>query len=339
MDLFAFTRQLIDIPSVSGDEMAVARFLAGYLERAGYQTELQEVEENRANLIAAHATEAPRVVLSTHLDTVPPHIASAEDGEYIYGRGACDAKGIIAAQVAAAEQLRAAGVNDVGLLFTVDEEQASVGARVANRHRLAPLCQFLINGEPTDNLLATGSKGSLRARVKTTGRAAHSAYPEHGESAIEKLLDVLRDVRDYRWPRDEFFGETTVNVGTIAGGTRSNIIPAEAEAVLHIRLTAPSREVKDALERIAGARAEVEYLSVSEPVRMLAVEDFEQTVVRFTTDITYLNAWGRPLLIGPGSILDAHTAHERVAKRELERAVELYVRLVRRLRETEGEGR
>lgn len=331
MDLFAFTRQLIDIPSVSGDELAVARFLAEYLGTMGYQTELQEVEENRANVIAA-GERSPRVVLSTHLDTVPPHIAASEDDEYIYGRGACDAKGIIAAQIFAAERLRAEGINDVGLLFTVDEEQASLGARAANRHRLARLCQFLINGEPTDNLLATGSKGSLRVSVKTTGRAAHSAYPEHGESAIEKLLDVLREVRDYDWPRDEFFGETTVNVGTIAGGTRSNVVPAEAEAVLHIRLTAPSEVVKEALERIAAGRAEVEYLSVSEPVRMLAVEDFEQTVVRFTTDITYLDDWGRPLLIGPGSILDAHTAHERVSKRELERAVELYVRLVRRLR-------
>ena len=338
MDLFAFTRQLIDIPSVSGDEMAVARFLAEYLERAGFRVELQEVEENRANLIAAPATETPRVVLSTHLDTVPPHIASAEDGEYIYGRGACDAKGIIAAQVAAVRQLRAEGVNDVGLLFTVDEEQASLGARSANWHRLARSCQFLINGEPTDNLLATGSKGSLRASVRAAGRAAHSAYPEHGESAIEKLLDVLRDVRDYPWPRDEVFGETTVNVGTIAGGTRSNVVPAEAEAVLHVRLTTPSEVVEDALERIAAGRAEVEYLSVSEPVHTLAVEDFEQCIVRFTTDITYLSAWGRPLLIGPGSILDAHTAHERVAKRELERAVELYVRLVWRLREAEGEG-
>ncbi|HWS99636.1 MAG TPA: M20/M25/M40 family metallo-hydrolase [Pyrinomonadaceae bacterium] len=337
MDLFAFTRQLIDIPSVSGDEIMVARFLAEYLGRAGFRTELQEVEENRANLIAA-GEGPPRVVLSTHLDTVPPHVSSGEDGEYIYGRGACDAKGIIAAQVSAAERLRAEGINDVGLLFTVDEEQASLGARAANRHGLARSCRFLINGEPTDNLLATGSKGSLRARLKATGRAAHSAYPEHGESAIEKLLDVLRDVRGYDWPRDEFFGETTINVGTIAGGTRSNVVPEEAEAVLHVRLTTPSEIVKDALERIAAGRAEVEYLSVSEPVRMLAVEDFEQCVVRFTTDITYLDDWGRPLLIGPGSILDAHTAHERIAKRELERAVELYVRLVRRLRGAEGEG-
>ena len=330
MKLFAFTRQLIDIPSVSGDEGVVARFLAEYLETAGFHAELQEFEENRANVVAWGGAP-PRVVLSTHLDTVPPHIAAGEDGEYVYGRGACDAKGIIAAQVEAAARLRAEGVEDVGLLFTVDEEQASLGARAANQHRLAGSCQFLINGEPTDNLLATGSKGSLRARVKTRGRAAHSAYPEQGESAIEKLLDVLADVRRHVWPNDEFFGETTVNVGTIAGGTRSNVIPAEAEALLHVRLTTPSAAVKDALERVAAGRARVEYLSVSEPVRMLAVEGFEQTVVRFTTDISYLDNWGRPLLLGPGSILDAHTPHERVPKQELERAVELYVQLVRRL--------
>jgi acetylornithine deacetylase len=332
MNLFAFTRELIDIPSVSGDEMAVARFLAEYLERSGFRAELQEVEGERANVVAWGAAP-PRVVLSTHLDTVPPHIAAGEDGDYIYGRGACDAKGIIAAQVAAALRLRDEGVREVGLLFTVDEEQASLGARAANGHRLAAACQFLINGEPTDNLLATGSKGSLRARVKAAGRAAHSAYPERGESAIEKLLDVLADVRGYGWPRDEFFGETTVNIGTIAGGTLSNVVPAEAEAVLHVRLTTPSGVIKDALERIAAGRAEVEYLSVSEPVRMLAVEDFEQSVVRFTTDIPYLENWGRPLLIGPGSILDAHTPHERVSKRELERAAELYVKLARRLLE------
>jgi acetylornithine deacetylase len=332
MDLFAFTRRLIDIPSVSGDETAVARFLAEYLETCGFRAELQEVEENRANVIAWTGAP-PRVVLSTHLDTVPPHVAAGEDNDFIHGRGACDAKGIIAAQVAAAVRLRAEGVEDVGLLFTVDEEQASLGARAANQHRLAKSCQFLINGEPTDNLLATGSKGSLRARVRTTGRAAHSAYPERGESAIEKLLDVLADLREHAWPRDEFFGETTVNVGTIAGGTRSNVIPAEAEAVLHVRLTTPSEVIKAALERVASGRAEVEYLSVSEPVRMLAVEGFEQCVVRFTTDISYLDNWGRPLLLGPGSILDAHTPHERVSKRELERAVGLYMKLVRRLRE------
>jgi acetylornithine deacetylase len=330
MDLFAFTRRLVDLPSVSGDEGALARFVASQLEDAGFRVESQEVEPGRPNIIAT-AGGPPRVVLSTHLDTVAPHIASSEDEEYIYGRGSCDAKGIIAAQFAAARQLREEGVEELGLLFTVDEELGSLGARAANLHTLSASCRYLINGEPTDNLLAVGSKGSLRLRLRARGRAAHSAYPEHGESAIEKLLDVLGELRANAWPREEFFGETTCNIGTIAGGTRSNVIPAEAEADLHVRLTTPAAEIREIIERIAGRRAEVEILSASEPVRMLAVEGFEQTVVRFTTDIAYLPNWGEPLLLGPGSILDAHTAGERISKRELQRSVEIYARLVRTL--------
>ncbi|PYS91366.1 MAG: peptidase dimerization protein [Acidobacteria bacterium] len=330
MNLIAFTRQLIDIPSVSGDEAVVARALAAHLEALGFRVKLQTVAGERANVIATTAAR-PRVVLSTHLDTVPPHIAASEDDEYIYGRGACDAKGIIAAQVAAAERLRAEGVEEIGLVFTVDEEQGSTGARAANEHPLARECEYLINGEPTDNLLAAGSKGSLRVRLKTTGRAAHSAYPEQGESAIEKLLAVLAEIRAHDWPRDEFFGETTCNIGTIDGGAGANIIPAAAEAVLQLRLVTDAARIKRELERIADGRAQIEWLSVSAPVRLHAVTGFEQCVVRFTTDIPYLSNWGAPLLIGPGSILDAHTAHERVSKRELERAVKLYVRLVRAL--------
>lgn len=327
MDLIKLTRQLIDIPSVSGDEAQVARFLATHLEGLGYRVEMQEVATNRANLMAT-TNAPPRVVLSTHLDTVPPFIASSEDAEYVYGRGACDAKGIIAAQIAAAEQLRAQGIEEIGLLFAVDEELASLGARAANEHALASRCRYLINGEPTDNLLATGSKGSLRVKVKAEGHAAHSAYPEKGESAIEKLLDVLAKIREIKWPVDSFLGETTCNIGVINGGTRSNVIPAEAEAQLHLRLTKESKVVRELLSHaVDGSGAQTEMLSVSEPVRMLGVEGFAQTVVRFTTDIPYLTNWGTPLLLGPGSIFDAHTAHERISKRELTEAVERYVRL------------
>lgn len=330
MNLYELTRRLIDIPSVSGAEGEVGRFLAEHLEAAGYRVELQEVERGRANLLAT--TDAPpRLVFSTHLDTVPPFIASSEDEEFIRGRGACDAKGIIAAQVTAAERLRAAGCDHLGLLFTVDEELGSLGARAANEHRLARECRYLVNGEPTENKLAVGSKGSLRVRLSAGGRAAHSAYPEQGESAIEKLLDVLEVLRGTAWPRDEFFGDTTCNIGTLAGGTRPNVIPEEAHAELQIRLVKPSQSVKAILEDAAAGRARVEYLSVAEPVRMHAVEGFEHEVVRFTTDIPYLSGWGRPLLLGPGSILDAHTKHERIRKSELDEAVELYTRLARTL--------
>ncbi|HKC65377.1 MAG TPA: M20/M25/M40 family metallo-hydrolase [Pyrinomonadaceae bacterium] len=331
MDLFELTRTLIDIPSVSGEEEMVGRFPSDYLQSLGFIVERQQIAPTRANIIATMGAHLPRVMLSTHMDTVPPHIPSGEDEDFITGRGSCDAKGIIAAQVFAARRLIEEGVEDVGLLFTVDEEQASLGAHALNAHPLARSCRYLINGEPTDNLLAVGSKGSLRIRVHTEGRAAHSAYPERGESAIEKLLDVLADVRACRWPVEDFFGATTCNIGVIAGGTRTNVVPASAQADLHFRLVTDSGVVKSMLETIVRERGVVEYLSVSEPVRMLALEGFEQCVVRFTTDITYLSNWGTPLLLGPGSIFDAHTESERVSKRELKKAVELYVRMVRAL--------
>lgn len=330
MNLIELTRRLIDTPSPTGDEHGVSAFLFSYLEGLGYSVERQEVEEGRANLIAT-LEEPARVVLSTHMDCVPPHIASAEDEEYVYGRGACDAKGIIAAQVMAAERLRAEGTTSIGLLFTVDEEMGSLGARAANNHARARDCRYLVNGEPTDNMLATGSKGSLRLIIRTRGRAAHSAYPEHGESAIEKLLDVLVSLRAASWPTDDFLGETTCNIGVVGGGTRPNVIPAEARAELQIRLVTDAAVVKEVIERAADNRAEVEYLSTAAPVHMLHLEGFEQCVVRFTTDIPHLTKWGVPLLIGPGSILLAHTKEERIAKSELARAVELYTELVRAL--------
>jgi acetylornithine deacetylase len=330
MDLFELTRKLIDIPSVTGDEKAVGEFLSSHLESLGYKVERQEVEKDRFNVIATTGA-LPHVVLSTHMDTVPPHIESSENEELIFGRGACDAKGIIAAQINAAERLRAEGVNEVGLLFTVDEEAGSEGARVANASLVADQCEYLINGEPTDNKLASATKGSLRLTLKTKGRAAHSAYPEQGASAVDKLLDVLQDIRQCQWPDDALLGETTCNIGVISGGTRANVIPAEASAVLQLRLVSNADVVKSIMENIIAGRAEVEYLSVHDPVDLFTVAGFEQCVVRFTTDIPYLSRWGKPLLLGPGSILKAHTDGECVSKQELSEAVTLYVELMRSL--------
>ena len=330
MKLFELTRELVDIPSLTGEEMAVGQFLSSYLDGLGYRVERQEVARERFNVIAT-TEEAPRIVFSTHMDTVPPFITSSEDEEFIYGRGACDAKGIVAAQIFAAERLRAEGVNDIGILFTVDEELSSVGAQAANNHPLARECRFLINGEPTDNRLATGTKGSVRAFITTEGRAAHSAYPEAGESAIEKLLDILQDIRAHEWPEDSFFGTTTSNIGVLAGGTRPNVIADKARAELQIRLGIDIEQVKSVLDAAVDGRGRLEYASAHNPVRLYSVPGFEQYVVRFTTDIPYLSNWGKALLLGPGSILDAHTDHERIAKSELERAVDLYVDLAKKL--------
>jgi acetylornithine deacetylase len=330
MNVFELTRELIDIPSVTGEELAVGQYLSDYLERLGYRVEKQGMGSERFNVLAT--TEAtPRIVFSTHMDTVPPFIAATEDDEFIYGRGSCDAKGIIAAQIFAAEQLRRSGVNDVGLLFTVDEELSSHGAQAANKHPLARECQFLINGEPTDSRLATGTKGSVRVFITTEGRAAHSAYPEAGESAIEKLLDILQDIRSCHWPEDSFFGTTTCNIGVLSGGTRPNVIPDHARAELQIRLGIDIEHVKRVLEDAVGTRGRLEYASAHNPVRVVCVPGFDECVVRFTTDIPYLSQWGKPLLLGPGSILDAHTDHEKISKRELEDAIDLYVRLATKL--------
>jgi acetylornithine deacetylase len=281
--------------------------------------------------VIATQAEPPRIVFSTHMDTVPPFIESREDEEFVYGRGSCDAKGIIAAQIVAAERLRAEDVNDVGLLFTVDEELSSIGAQAANKHVVASKCQFLINGEPTDNRLATGTKGSVRVIITTDGRAAHSAYPEAGESAIEKLLDILQEIRACAWPEDSFFGTTTCNIGVLGGGTRPNVIADKARAELQIRLGIDIEHVKTVLEDAVRGRGQLEYASAHNPVRLFAVPGFDQCVVRFTTDVPYLSNWGQPLLIGPGSILDAHTDHERISKDELHTAVQLYVDLVKKL--------
>ena len=330
MNVVELTRRLIDIPSISGEEFGVGEFLQSHLEGLGLSVVRQEVSTDRFNVFA-RTDRTPRVVLSTHMDTVPPFIPSREDDENIYGRGACDAKGMIAAQIEAAQRLRASGVSEVGLLFTVDEEQSSLGAQAANRVILDTSPEFLINGEPTDNKLANATKGSLRFKLLANGRAAHSAYPEQGESAIEKLLDVLQDIRECRWPGDDVLGETTCNIGVISGGSRPNVVAETAEAVLQMRLVTDPAPIEETLRKTIAGRVGIEFLSAHEPVWLQTIDGFEQCVVRFTTDIPYLSNWGTPLLLGPGSILNAHTDHEFVSKRELNEAVELYVSLTRAL--------
>jgi acetylornithine deacetylase len=330
LNVSELTIKLMNIPSISGEEKAIGDFLADFLTNLGWAVELQTVSEHQNNVIA-YLNDTPRVFLSTHLDTVPPYIAPTEDDTKIYGRGACDAKGIIASQIVAAESLRKQGISEIGLLYTVDEEQGSSGAKSANLHPIAQKCEFLINGEPTDNDLAIGSKGSLRMIIRTKGKAAHSAYPEMGDSAIEKLLDILAAVREAELPNDAFFGETTLNIGLINGGLATNVIPPNAEAGLHIRMVTPLEPVQKIIEKAVAERGEVEIMSCSLPVKMLEVEGFRQKVVRFTTDIPHLPNWGIPLLLGAGSILVAHTKDEFVKKEDLEESVKLYENLVKKL--------
>jgi acetylornithine deacetylase len=328
MHVFELTRRLIEIPSISGDEKAVAEFLADYLSSIGFAVELQEAEAQRPNVYARRGD--PAVVMSSHTDTVPPYVEFREDGDAIYGRGACDAKGLIAAMVKAAERLVESQVSDFGLLFVVGEEAGSIGARAANL--ISNRSRFLINGEPTESKLALGSKGALRARLRTTGRAAHSAYPQLGESAIDKLLDILADLRRMDLPQDSTLGPSTLNIGLINGGVATNVIAPEAEAELLFRIVTDADTVRRKFEATVNGRAAVEYSFACDAVMMEPLAGFETDVVAFTTDIPLLTNWGRPLLFGPGSILDAHTAGERILKSELQEAIDVYARMVSELK-------
>ncbi|MBI3654354.1 MAG: M20/M25/M40 family metallo-hydrolase [Acidobacteria bacterium] len=327
MDALELTRELIRIESISGNEAALVKYLAAYLERLGLVVELQEAEANRPNLYARRGE--PVVVLSTHTDTVPPYVELREDDDYIYGRGACDTKGLMAAMLKAAEKLIAENVNDFGVLLLVGEENGSIGASVANA--IPNACKYLINGEPTESKLVLGSKGTLRAILRASGRAAHSAYPHMGESAIEKLLDVLTDVRQMPLPRDETLGATTLNIGLISGGIAPNVIPPAAQAEILLRVVSDTATLKKILEATVAGRVGIEYGFQCEPVFMEKLEGYETDVVAFTTDIPALTNWGKPLLYGPGSILDAHTAGEKIRKRDLLDATEVYAAMVRQL--------
>lgn len=330
------TRRLVDIESTTYHEGAVGAYLVELLNGIGLAVDRMPVPQDpesratgeRFNVYACRRGVSPVVVLSTHMDTVPPFYASAEDEEYIYGRGACDAKGIMAAQIAAAERLAAEGV-DVGLLFLVGEERDSAGAKVAN---LQPRgSRFLINGEPTDNRLALASKGALRGHVRAKGRMAHSAYPELGESATHKLVHALEKVLQVALPVTEDVGPSTLNIGLVEGGRAPNVIADSAEAQVLVRLVGPSEETRRALEQAVEGLAEIDFTLEIPFVRLRRMQGMQTMVASFTTDIPALTQWGEPLLLGPGSIHVAHTPHEKLAKRELLEAIGLYATLVRRL--------
>ncbi len=332
MDVFSLTRALIDIESITGNEERVGDYLASLLSdlacRHGGRVEKIQVEPHRDNVLAIFGH--PTVTLSTHLDTVPPFFPAGEDDTFIHGRGACDVKGIIASMLCAAEALLDQGVRNFALLFVVGEERNSAGAYAAAQDPRGS--RFLINGEPTENKLALGSKGALRYELKASGRMAHSAYPELGDSAIDKLLDVLQRIRAIELPTDPVLGPCTLNIGLLSGGRAPNVVPDSAEAALMFRLVADPDPLRAAVQQAAALLADpVEILCIP-ALRLGALEGFDTTVVAYTTDIpAFGGAWGRPFLLGPGTIHVAHTSQERVPKAQLLEAVAIYQAMVKRL--------
>jgi acetylornithine deacetylase len=332
MNVFKLTRALVDIESITSHEKNVGDFLFAHLSalasRHDGHIERMGVEPNRDDIFASWGE--PVVTLSTHMDTVPPFFCSSEDAEFIWGRGSCDAKGIIAAMIAAAEKLLSAGSRNFGLLFVVGEERNSAGAKAAASNPRGS--RFLINGEPTENRLALGCKGALRYEITARGKLAHSAYPELGHSAIDALLDVLNDIRKIPLPEDGLLGRSTVNIGTIEGGRAPNVVADLAGAEIMFRTVGDPAEIREAVSNAAVGRAEAREVLHTPAVQLAKFESLPTTIVAFTTDIpTFNGAWGQPFLIGPGSIHVAHTAEERISKKELSEAVEIYARMVSQL--------
>ena len=329
MDVIKFTRELVDIESISGNEGQVGDFLCAELAKLGFYSEKLPIEGQRSNVWASWPEEPrPALVFSTHMDTVPPHILSSEDDYRVYGRGSCDAKGIIAAQTSAAQRLRNEGIR-VGLLFLVGEERDSLGAKVANRQPRG--AKFMVNGEPTENRVAIASKGSLRAEVVARGKMAHSAYPELGESAIDKLIQALARLRVMKLPTNPEVGPCTLNIGLIEGGRAPNVIPDHAKAQLLYRLVGPADELRREIQQAVADLVEVNFTLEIPFMKLHTLDGLPTMVAAFTTDIPALSAWGQPLLLGPGSIHVAHTEREYVEKNQLTEAIELYCRVAKRL--------
>src|SRR6478735_4184674 len=328
LDPVSLTRSLVDIDSTTGREGAAGQWLAACLRELGYQVVEQPVSDGRFNVFARLDAD-PVVAFSTHYDCVPPFFPSRIEHGLIFGRGACDAKGIVAAQVAAAEKLRATGESRFALLFVVGEERGSDGAKVANQQAPAGV-RFLINGDPTDNRLGAATRGMVRVRLCATGRAAHSSFPELGESAIDKLLDALMVVRGLELPTDQELGRTHYTVGLIDGGVAPNVVSPHASAELSFRTVSDGHQIREALH-VVEALVSIEQVLEIPAVKLHTVDGFETAVFPYTTDVPLLTSWGSPLLVGPGSIHVAHTAHEHLAIDELQHAVDLYASLARRL--------
>jgi acetylornithine deacetylase len=323
-DALELTRALVALETPTGSEGPATDLLDRSLARAGYRTVRQRVSPGRDNLLAFR--EPPALVFSTHVDCVPPYIPLSEDDEAIRGRGSCDAKGLAAAMVAAAERLAARGERRIGLLFLVGEENGSDGARAAAG--LEPRGRFLVNGEPTENRLSIGQKGSMRVDLQATGRAAHSAYPEEGQSAIAALLDTIGRIREMPLPHDPLLGPSTLNVGLIRGGVAPNVLAPEASAQILIRTVGPTDDLKAAIRRLAAPG-----VSVAFPVELpshkggTAPAGWDTTVVSYASDLPFLAGWGEGYQLGPGTIRVAHTDQEHILKADLLRGVELYTRL------------
>lgn len=328
MNLFELTKKLVNIPSVTGFEDKIADFLCGYLESQDFNLKEQIIDKRRRNILATVGS-APRVILCTHMDTVPPHFSASEDEHYIYGRGACDAKGIMASMIQSAQEMKGEGVTEIGLLIVVGEETDSIGAKKANSLKVGS--DFVIFGEPTENKLGIAHKGIVTFKITAKGKAAHSAFPQSGESAIEMLLDALQRIYALDFGQDPVMGSSVLNIGTIEGGIAPNVVADSAGAEITIRSVLPSKQILQKVKAVLKKNVEITVLTQSEVQKLFTVPGLDQAVLPYGTDIPHLKSFGKPLLLGPGSFVVAHTEGEKIEKRQLLEAVKIYKDIVRKL--------
>lgn len=323
-------RDWIEIPSVTGGEGDYADALARRLTALGLDVELQEVAPGRSNVLARRS--APRVVFCTHLDTVPPFIGSSEDGEFVRGRGSCDAKGPALAMLEAARALLDGGEEGLGFLFTVGEEIDSAGARAANARLAVPWQpRYVIVGEPTGNRFVRAHKGAFKGRLVAHGVAGHSSQPV-GPSAVHELVGCAHRLLSTDWGTHEVLGPGTLNIGLFEGGVAPNVVADRAEASVLLRAVEAPEVCERKLRAALGEHVELQAAAVNYGPQDFHVPAGEEPIeVAFGTDAPHLPDWGEKLLYGPGRILDAHTDHECVSKASMGQAIADYGRVAAEL--------
>lgn len=330
-------RWLADLCShdtTSGQEDQGLPALRALLADLGATVHEQQVAPGRTNVLATWGAAPSRVLLTTHLDTVPPYLPPRWRGDALWGRGACDAKGQAVAQLAAIRGLLGEGRDGLAWLGVVGEETDSAGAIAAlGLAARLPGLEAVVNGEPTELVLAAGQRGVTHLRLACAGVAAHSGTPERGRSAAWPLLDWLEELRGLPPAADPQLGPETWNLGLLRAGEAPNVVPATAEAHLLCR-PVPGSTFVEQVRRLAPAGASVEVLLEEAPDRFPPVPGFEQAPVPFGSDaprLRGLTRTGQVALVGPGSISLAHSLEERLELAELRAGVELLARLAARL--------
>lgn len=332
-DALYLAKELISIPSVSGNEFEALEYLSTVFTSFGWHYEIHEISEKRFNIFVQF--ENPDVCFTTHIDVVPakenqfnPEIKNGR----LYGRGACDAKGILASMICAVKNLELNGKSNMALLVVIGEETDGIGAKTASKQLTGKGIRHIVNGEPTEGKLVAAHKGGLGFRITTRGISCHSGYPEYGIDANNTLVDIAYQIQNTCFGEDPVLGSATVNLGLIKAGSARNVLSDHGQIDGMIRTVTDSESVITKLQDIISDRAEIEILNNAPKVHLKTLPGFEISTVSYATDIPHFLSLGTDcLLYGPGSIKQAHTDDEWIDIIELEDSVTEYCKIFQNL--------